>query len=140
MLSNEIIENKTELVIYESQDGNIKLDVNLENEKETTAKHGAIDGKTQTYLIDYYNLDEVIGVGYLVKSLESVRFRKWATARIKQYIIKGYAMDDEHLKNLGGGKYFCELLNRIKDIRSSEKEYLNSINKINKIAEKLNKD
>ena len=71
--------------------------------------------------IDYYNLDVVISVGYRVKSLEGVRFRKWATERIKEYIIKGYTMDDERLKNLGGGKYFYELLNRIKDIRSSEK-------------------
>ena len=71
--------------------------------------------------IDYYNLDVIISVGYRVKSLEGVRFRKWATARIKEYIIKGYTMDDERLKNLGGGKYFYELINRIKDIRSSEK-------------------
>lgn len=162
-MKNEVIENnKTELVIYESQDGNIKLDINLENETvwlsleqmtrlfgrdksvisrhiknifteeelkrdevvakfATTAKHGAIDGKSQTHLVDYYNLDVVISVGYRVKSLEGVRFRKWATARIKEYIIKGYAMDDDRLKNLGGGKYFYELLNRIKDIRSSEK-------------------
>ncbi len=75
----------------------------------------------QTHLVDYYNLDVVISVGYRVKSLEGVRFRKWATERIKEYIIKGYTMDDERLKNLGGGKYFYELLNRIKDIRSSEK-------------------
>lgn len=87
----------------------------------TTTKHGAIDGKTQTHMIDYYNLDVAISVGYRVKSLEGVRFRKWATERIKEYIIKGYTMDDERLKNLGGGKYFYELLNRIKDIRSSEK-------------------
>ena len=75
----------------------------------------------KTYHVDYYNLDVVISVGYRVKSLEGVRFRKWATERIKEYIIKGYTMDDERLKNLGGGKYFYELLNRIKDIRSSEK-------------------
>lgn len=162
-MENEIIEkNNSELVIYESTDGNIKLDVNLENEtvwlsleqmsklfgrdksvisrhikhifeegelaKEKvvanfaiTTKHGAIEGKTQTHIIDYYNLDVVISVGYRVKSLEGVRFRKWATERIKEYIVKGYTMDDERLKNLGGGKYFYELLNRIKDIRSSEK-------------------
>ena len=71
--------------------------------------------------IDYYNLDVIISVGYRVKSLEGVRFRKWATSKIKEYIIKGYTIDDERLKNLGGGKYFYELLNRIKDIRSSEK-------------------
>ena len=98
----------------------------LEREKvvakfATTTKHGAIEGKTQTHFVDYYNLDVVISVGYRVKSLEGVRFRKWATERIKEYIIKGYTMDDERLKNLGGGKYFYELLNRIKDIRTSEK-------------------
>ncbi len=59
----------------------------------TTTKYGAIDGKTQTHMIDYYNLDVAISVGYRVKSLEGVRFRKWATERIKEYIIKGYTMD-----------------------------------------------
>ena len=153
---------KNELVIYESKDGKIKLDVNIENETvwlslpqmsklfgrdksvisrhiknifeegelernmvvanfATTSKHGAIEGKFQTHNVDYYNLDVVISVGYRVKSLEGVRFRKWATERIKEYIIKGYTMDDDRLKNLGGGRYFYELLNRIKDIRSSEK-------------------
>lgn len=162
-MRNEIMEkNNAELVIYESTDGNIKIDVNLkketvwlsleqmsklfgrdktvisrhikhifkegELEKEKvvanfaiTTKHGAIEGKTQTHIIDYYNLDVVISVGYRVKSLEVVRFRKWATERIKEYIVKGYTMDDERLKNLGGGKYFYELLNCIKDIRTSEK-------------------
>lgn len=153
-MKNEIIENnKTELVIYESQDGNVKLDVNLENEtvwltanqmslifnrdEKVIRKHinnvfddGELDRENNTQkmrvdgvkqLVSYYNLDVIISVGYRVKSLEGVRFRKWATARIKEYIIKGYTMDDERLKNLGGGKYFYELLNRIKDIRSSEK-------------------
>ena len=59
----------------------------------TTTKHGAIDGKTQTHMVDYYNLVVAISVGYRVKSLEGVRFRKWATERIKEYIIKGYTMD-----------------------------------------------
>ncbi len=71
--------------------------------------------------VKIYSLDVVISVGYRVKSLEGVRFRRWATERIKEYIIKGYTLDDNRLKNLGGGKYFYELLNRIKDIRSSEK-------------------
>lgn len=98
----------------------------LEREKvvanfATTTKHGALKGKTQTHFVVYYNLDVVISVGYRVKSLEGVRFRKWATERIKEYIIKGYTMDDERLKNLGGGRYFYELLSRIKDIKSSEK-------------------
>ena len=151
-MQNEII-NKSELLIYESKEGNIKLDVNLENEtvwltanqmalifnrnekvirkhinnvfnegelqKENNTQKMRVDGVKQP--VSYYNLDVIISVGYRVKSLEGVRFRKWATERIKEYIIKGYTMDDERLKNLGGGKYFYELLNRIKDIRSSEK-------------------
>ena len=159
-MEEEIIKNNnSELVIYESKDGNIKLDVSLENEtvwlsleqmsklfgrdKSVISRHikhvfeeGELERNStianfatvQTEglreverNIDYYNLDVVISVGYRVKSLEGVRFRKWATERIKEYIIKGYTMDDERLKNLGGGKYFYELLNRIKDIRSSEK-------------------
>ena len=87
----------------------------------TTTKHGAISNKTQTHNVDYYNLDVVISVGYRVKSLEGVRFRKWATERIKEFIIKGYTLDDERLKNLGGSNYYNDLLNRIRDIRSSEK-------------------
>ena len=151
--------SNTELVIYESKEGNIKLDVNLENEtvwlsleqmsklfgrdksvisrhikhifeedelerNSTIANFATVQKEGLREVernIDYYNLDVVISVGYRVKSLEGVRFRKWATERIKEYIIKGYTMDDERLKNLGGGKYFYELLNRIKDIRSSEK-------------------
>ena len=145
--------NNSELIIYETKDGNVKLDVNLENEtvwlsanqmslifnrdEKVIRKHinnvfneGELDRENNTQkmrvdgvkqLVSYYNLDVVISVGYRVKSLEGVRFRKWATERIKEYIIKGYTMDDERLKNLGGGKYFYELLNRIKDIRSSEK-------------------
>lgn len=153
MKKDIILKNNTELLIYETQDGKVKLDVNLENEtvwlsanqmalifnrdekvirkhinnvfsdgeveKENNTQKMRVDGVKQ--LVSYYSLDVVIGVGYRVKSLEGVRFRKWATARIKEYIIKGYTMDDERLKNLGGGKYFYELLNRIKDIRSSEK-------------------
>lgn len=63
-----------------------------------------VDGVKQ--LVSYYNLNVIISLGYRVKSLEGVRFRKWATARIKEYIVKGYTMDDERLKNLGGGQYF----------------------------------
>ena len=90
-----------------------------ELQKENNTQKMRVDGVKQP--VSYYNLDVIISVGYRVKSLEGVRFRKWATERIKEYIIKGYTMDDERLKNLGGGKYFYELLNRIKDIRSSEK-------------------
>ena len=63
-----------------------------------------VDGVKQ--FVSYYSLDVISSVGYRVKSLEGVRFRKWVNERIKEYIIKGYTMDDERLKNLGGGKYF----------------------------------
>lgn len=71
--------------------------------------------------IEYYNLDVIISVGYRVKSQQGVHFRQWATARLKEYIIKGFTLDDDRLKNLGGGNYWKELLDRIRDIRSSEK-------------------
>lgn len=69
----------------------------------------------------YYNLDMIISVGYRVNSIRGTQFRKWATERLKEYIIKGFTMDDERLKGNGGGNYWKELLNRIRDIRSSEK-------------------
>lgn len=87
----------------------------------TTTQHGAIEGKTQSKEVKYYNLDVIISVGYRVKSIQGTRFRQWATQRLHEYIVKGYAMDDERLKNLGGGSYWKELLDRIRDIRSSEK-------------------
>ena len=71
--------------------------------------------------IEHYNLDLIISLGYRVKSHIATKFRIWATARLREYIIKGFAMDDERLKNLGGGGYWKELLERIRDIRSSEK-------------------
>lgn len=79
----------------------------------------AADGKD--YNVDYYNLDVIISVGYRIKSLRGTQFRIWATSILKEYMIKGFAMDDERLKGNGGGNYWKELLNRIKDIRSSEK-------------------
>lgn len=79
----------------------------------------ASDGKT--YQVDYYNLDVIISVGYRVKSLRGTQFRIWATQRLKEYIIKGFTMDDERLKGNAGGNYWKELLSRIRDIRSSEK-------------------
>lgn len=69
----------------------------------------------------YYNLDMIISLGYRVKSKIATNFRRWATERLKEYMIKGFTMDDERLKNLGGGNYWKELLDRIRDIRSSEK-------------------
>lgn len=79
----------------------------------------ATDGKT--YQVDYYNLDVIISVGYRVKSHRGTQFRQWATARLKEYLIKGFMLDDERLKGNAGGNYWKELLDRIRDIRSSEK-------------------
>lgn len=92
-----------------------------EGELEEKSNVGKTEIANSDKPVKIYSLDVVISVGYRVKSLEGVRFRRWATERIKEYIIKGYTLDDNRLKNLGGGKYFYELLNRIKDIRSSEK-------------------
>lgn len=155
-------ENKGDIVIYQSEDGQVNLDVRLENEniwlnqeqisvlfnksrstiaehisnifaeKELdekvvcrffrhTTKHGAIADKTQTKEIKYYNLDVIIAVGYRVRSNRGTQFRQWATQRLHEYIVKGFTIDDERLKNLGGGGYWKELLDRIRDIRSSEK-------------------
>ena len=79
----------------------------------------AVDGKN--YETTFYNLDLIISLGYRIKSRIATQFRIWATQRLKEYIIKGFTMDDERLKNIGGGDYWYELLNRIRDIRSSEK-------------------
>lgn len=97
---------------------------NIYNEKElveseTMHKFGI--SEFQQKAPNYYNLDVIISVGYRVKSLRGTEFRKWATARLKEYIIKGFTMDDERLKGTGGGNYWKELLDRIRDIRSSEK-------------------
>ena len=81
----------------------------------------ATDGKT--YQVDYYNLDVVISVGYRVKSLRGTQFRIWASSILKEYMKKGFVMNDDLLKNNGGGVYFDELLERIRDIRSSEKVF-----------------
>ena len=72
---------------------------------------------------NYYNLDVIISVGYRVKSHQGTKFRQWATARLREYIVKGFTMNDELLKQAGGGNYFAELLARIRDIRSSEKVF-----------------
>ena len=88
-------------------------------EEETMRKIGNSDFSTKP--TNYYNLDVIISVGYRVKSVQGTRFRQWATQRLKEYIVKGFTMDDERLKNLGGGNYWKELLDRIRDIRSSEK-------------------
>lgn len=101
---------------------------NIFNEGELTRKAvvanfatTASDGKT--YQVDYYNLDVIISVGYRVKSLRGTQFRIWASNILKEYMKKGFAMNDDLLKNNGGGIYFDELLERIRDIRSSEKVF-----------------
>lgn len=155
-------EQKGEILIYQSEEGNAKIEVRLENENvwltqaqlvelyqssksnisehikhifkegelseelvvrkfRTTTKHGAIEGKTQENQTNFYNLDMIISLGYRIKSRIATKFRIWATERLKEYIVKGFTMDDERLKQMGGGTYWYELLNRIRDIRSSEK-------------------
>lgn len=99
---------------------------------EHTTAHGAIADKTQTKSVKYYNLDAVISVGYRVNSTQATQFRIWATALIKDYIIKGFAMDDERLKNgrFFGKDYFKELLERIRSIRASERRIYQQITDI----------
>ena len=99
--------------------GNIFKDEELDEKSNVQNLHFAHSDKP----IKYYNLDVIISVGYRVKSLQGTKFRQWATARLKEYIVKGFAMNDELLKNAGGGNYFEELLARIRDIRSSEKVF-----------------
>lgn len=93
----------------------------------TTTPHGAIDGKIQTHQVAYYNLDMIISVGYRVNSYRGVQFRMWATQVLKEYLIKGFVLNDGLLKQAGGGNYFDELLARIRDIRSSEKIFYRKI-------------
>jgi hypothetical protein len=92
----------------------------------TVAKFATVQTEGQKSVsrdIEYFNLDVIISVGYRVKSHRGVQFRIWATQRLREYIVKGFAMDDERLKRGGGGNYFDELLARIRDIRSSEKVF-----------------
>lgn len=147
---------KNNMLIYISKDGNIKVDVNIENEdiwmsqdvmanlydttKQNISYHlnnifkeeelnkdsvvkdfltTASDGKN--YNVLHYNLDAIIAVGYRINSKKATEFRIWATKVLKEYMIKGFALNDERLKNNGESPYFEELLDRIRDIRSSEK-------------------
>ena len=159
-MKNELsIDNHGEILIYQTEDGLIKINVNMQNEtvwlsleqmselfqrdKSTISRHikniyseGELikeatvanfatvqneGGRQIRRSIDYYNLDVIISVGYRVKSLRGTQFRIWATERLKEYMIKGFTMDDERLKGTGGGNYWKELLDRIRDIRSSER-------------------
>lgn len=155
----ENLENFGDIIIYQSEDGNTKIDVVLEDEsvwltqiqmsklfdtsKQDISYHinniyeekELEENRTvKEFLtvqdegnrrvsrkVKYYNLDMIISLGYRIKSKVATNFRKWATERIKEYIIKGFTMDDERLKGNSGGNYWKELLDRIRDIRSSEK-------------------
>lgn len=152
-------ENQGEIVIYQTDEGDTKIDVRFVDEtvwltqqqmaelfqssRTNIVEHiqhiyeeGELDeistcrkfrqvrteGNRQVVReLPYYNLDMIISLGYRVKSIVATNFRRWATERLKEYMIKGFTMDDERLKNLGGGNYWKELLDRIRDIRSSEK-------------------
>lgn len=157
--------NNDNMLIYQSEDGKIKIDVRFEREtvwlsldqmailfgrdKSTISRHiknifeegelqdpsvvanyatTATDGKT--YLVDYYNLDVIISVGYRVKSQQGTQFRIWATQRLREYIIKGFALNDERFKTGSSYNYFKELLDRIREIRLSEKVFYQQIKDI----------
>jgi len=148
--------NNTNIIIYQTQDGQTKIETKLENEtvwlsqmqmselfqksrstinehikniyrenelEESTSMKKFGNSEFAKKPTNYYNLDVIISVGYRVKSLQGTKFRQWATARLNEYIVKGFTMNDELLKNIGGGNYFKELLARIRDIRSSEKVF-----------------
>jgi len=96
----------------------------------TVAKNATVQtegARTVERIIEYYNLDMIISVGYRVKSRRGIQFRIWAGGIIKEYMRKGFAMDDLRLKELGGGGYFHELLERIRDIRASEKVFYRQV-------------
>lgn len=96
---------------------------------EHTTQHGAIEGKPQTRSVKFYNLDAIISVGYRVNSSKATQFRIWATQLLKEYITKGFVMDDERLKNgrFFGKDYFRELLERVRSIRASERRIYQQI-------------
>ena len=115
--------------LFQTTKQNISLHIrNIFDEQELSADSVVKDSLTtaadgKNYQTSFYNLDVIISVGYRVKSLRGTQFRIWATQRLREYLIKGFTMDDERLKRAGGGDYFDELLARIRDIRSSEKVF-----------------
>ena len=149
------MKHNSELLLYQTEDGQTKIDVRLEEEtvwlsqaqmselfqkeRSVITKHiknifeeGELKEESNVQIlhisgsdrpVKFYNLDVIISVGYRVKSHQGTKFRQWATARLKEYIVKGFTMNDELLKQAGGGNYFDELLARIRDIRSSEKVF-----------------
>ena len=114
--------NVSEHIKHIFEDGELDKDSVVRNFRTT-----ATDGKQ--YQIAHYNLDMIIALGYRVQSQVATRFRRWATQRLHEYIQKGFAMDDERLKQ-GGNRYFRELLQRIRDIRSSERNFYQQVTDI----------
>jgi hypothetical protein len=119
--------------LFQTTKQNVSLHINNtfkdgELEKNSVVKEyltTAADGKN--YKTAYYNLDVIISVGYRVKSLRGTQFRRWALAVLREYLIKGFSMNDDLLKKAGGGNYWRELLERIRDIRSSEKVFYRQV-------------
>ena len=100
----------------------------------TTTRHGAIEGKTQTKDVQFYNLDVIISVGYRVKSQQGTQFRIWATQRLKEYIVKGFVLNDDRFKSGSSMNYFTELQARIREIRLSERFFYQKIKDIYTIS------
>ena len=113
--------NVSEHIKHIFEDGELDKNVVVRTFRITT-QHGAIEGKTQSRDVAHYNLDMVIALGYRVQSQVATRFRRWATQRLHEYIQRGFAMDDERLKQ-GGNRYFRKLPQRIRDIRSNERNF-----------------
>ena len=122
------ISNVSEHIKHILEDRELDREVVVRDFRITT-QHGAIEGKTQARNVAHYNLDMIIALGYRVQSQVATRFRRWATQRLHEYIQKGFAMDDERLKQ-GGNRYFRELLQRIRDIRSSERNFYQQVTDI----------
>ena len=110
--------------IFDDSELNPRVVVNY---KLTTTRHGAMPDKVQSKKTAFYSLDMILAIGYRVRSTRGVQLRNYATTILKEYIIKGFAIDDDKLKNLGGGNYFKELLDRIRDIRSNEKVFYRQV-------------
>lgn len=115
------------------KEGELNEEVVCRNFRLTT-QHGAIEGKTQEISVKHYNLDVIISVGYRVKSHQGTQFRIWATQRLKEYIVKGFALNDERFKSGNSMNYFTELQERIREIRISERFFYQKIKDIYKTS------
>lgn len=102
---------------------------------EITTGHGALEGRTQSRQVNFYNLDAIIAVGYRINSKRATSFRIWATTVLREYMVKGFALDDERMKRGNGISHFRELLERIREIRISEKVFYQQIKDIYKLSE-----